>query len=431
MRLLFYTLTILVLALVSFTFQGCSDSRADEPGQESRQESSEAAGEETAGSDDKSTEGARERRDRRRGRRAGGEEAGASEPEAVPVEVARLERGPIESVLRFSTNLVAEREVEIYSEAARRVEELLVEEGDEVSKGDLLLRLQDAEQRTTLAKVKTELDRARREYERQERLFGNELISEQAMNDITYELERLQLELEEARRALSYTEVRAPIDGIITQRLVNVGDYVTVNQHLFDLVDFDSIVARVFVPEKELARLRPGLAARVTSPSLGSAEFTGRVERISPVVDPQSGTVKVTIDLPRSPGVRPGMYVDVVLVTAVHEDALLVPKRAVVYDEDQRFVFRLQEREAEDGDAPRLVAERIRVEPLLEDKRHVEVAPAEDDGSGLAAGDRVVVAGQAGLKAGTLVRTVEGSGFGRARTTEGDSGLERRAGEER
>jgi membrane fusion protein (multidrug efflux system) len=106
-------------------------------------------------------------------------------------------------------------------------------------------------------------------------------------------------------------------------------------------------------------------------------------------VDPGTGTVKVTVAMPRQEGLRPGLYVEVELVTAVHEDALLLPKRAVVYDNDQLFVFRL-------GDERRV--ERIKVEPVLEDVNNIEPA------AGLAEGDQIVVAGQASLKDAALVR---------------------------
>jgi membrane fusion protein (multidrug efflux system) len=171
--------------------------------------------------------------------------------------------------------------------------------------------------------------------------------------------------------------------------MVNLGDQVQIGQHLFDIVDFDSMVARIYVPEQHLDLLRGGMPARVTAKSNGDHVHDCRVKRIAPIVDPRSGTVKLTVDVGGREGLRPGMYVDVELITATNHDAVLIPKRALVYDNDQIFVYRL----AEDRRV-----ERIFVQTALVDKYNVE--PAD----GLEEGDEVVVAGQAGLKDGALVR---------------------------
>jgi membrane fusion protein (multidrug efflux system) len=312
----------------------------------------------------------------------------ADAEEAVPVEVAALEHGPIEAVLRFSANLEAERSVRVHAEAPRRVVELQVEEGDRVTAGDLLARLQDDVQRSNLAKVTSQLERARREHRRQQELYDQKLISEQVFNDAAYELEQLELAFEDARRDLSYTLVTAPISGTISERLINLGDHVTLNQPLFAIVDFDSIVARIYVPEKELPRIAVRQPARLVADAIANSSFDGFIERISPVVDASTGTVKVTVATPRHPELRPGMYVVVELVTAVHEDAVLLPKRALVYDNDLIFAFRL-------GEGRRV--ERLRVEPVIESADQIEPA------AGFQAGDQVVVAGQSGLKDGALV----------------------------
>jgi membrane fusion protein (multidrug efflux system) len=320
----------------------------------------------------------------------GSEAEGAEEDieEAVPVEVTQLQRGTIESVLSFSSNLEAESEVQVFSQAKRLITELHAEEGDRVTRGRLLLRLQNDEQRSALSKVSSQLARAEREYARKERLYEQELISEQEFNDATYDLEQLRISLEDAERELGYTEVRAPISGTVTSRLVNLGDQVQIGQHLFDIVDFNSMVALVYVPEKHLQALQSRLPARISTQATGGREYHGVVKRISPIVDPQSGTVKVTIDIGGQPGLRPGMYVDVDLVMAENEDAVLVPKQALVYDNDQMFVYRLQEERR---------VEKVFIEPLLADKFFIE--PVEE----LESGDQVVLAGQAGLKDGALV----------------------------
>jgi len=313
------------------------------------------------------------------------------EDEAVPVEIVTLESGQIESILRFSTNLEAESEVQVFSEAARKVTQLLVEEGDIVRNGQVLIRLQNEAQQTELARVKSQLENARQEYNRQTNLYQQQLISVEEFNDATYQLEQLDLSLRDAEREMGYTQVQAPIAGTITERFVNIGDHVTVNQHLFDIIDFDSIVARIYVPEKELSRLRVGQDARIIAEAAGDDERRGAVDRIAPRVDPRSGTIKVTVAIPPSAGLLPGMYVTVELITDVHDDAVLVPKKTLVYDADQLFIFRLLEDDT---------VERLLIQASLEDRDNIE-----PDGI-LQEGDRIVVAGQASLKDGSKVRLV-------------------------
>jgi membrane fusion protein (multidrug efflux system) len=376
--------SVFALLLLAAALPGCGTAEEANASsgetREARAEPATESGDEAEATDEEKSEG---------GEGEDGEtDEGEKTEEAVPVEVAELARGPIESVLRFSSSLEAEGQVEVISQAKRLVTELLVEEGDRVERGQLLLRLQDDEQRSALAKVRSQLAKAEREYEQQERLYSQELIAEQDFDNATYSLEQLQIALDDARRELGYTEVRAPTRGTITQRMVNLGDQVQIGQELFEIIDFETIVARIFVPEKHLAELRTGLPARISAKSTRAGEHRGTVKRIAPVVDPRSGTVKVTIDVGAQAGLRPGMYVDVDLVTATHADAVLVPKRALVYDSDQVFVYRL-------GEENRV--HRVFIEPRLTDKHHVE--PAE----GLSSGDRVVVAGQAALKEGALV----------------------------
>jgi membrane fusion protein (multidrug efflux system) len=251
------------------------------------------------------------------------------------------------------------------------------------------VRLQDEEQRSAVARAESQLEQSRRDFERHRELFEQELVTEKLYRDADYAVERDELALADARRELGYTEVRAPIAGTVTERMVNLGDHVTVNQPLFRIVDFDSIVARIYVPEHGLVALEKGQPARLSSEALGGLQFKGQIDRISPVVDPETGTLKVTVATPRQEGLRPGMFVEVELVTAVRDDALLIPKSALVYDNDRIFVFRL-------GDERRV--KRLPLQPALEDARFV--LPT----NGFEEGDQLVIAGQSGLKDGGLVR---------------------------
>lgn len=312
--------------------------------------------------------------------------------DALPVEVTTLTRGGIEATLRNSTHLEAEEEVKVYARTANRVIELLVEEGDEVKKGQVLLRLDNDIQKNAFAKAEASLAKGREEFDREKALFEQKLVSEQLFNNTKHELRQLELAFEDAQRGLEYTEVRAPIAGTISQRLVKYGDLVNLNQHLFDIVDFNSMVARIYVPEKSLPDLKLDQPARVTATPFGTNEFTGYVKRIAPIVESKTGTVKVTIGLRDIGELRPGMYVDVELITAKRNDALLITKRALLYDGELTYVFRL---------LPERKVERVVVDARITDK--FNVSPA----TGFKEGDQIVVAGQTGLKDGAKVRLPE------------------------
>jgi len=312
--------------------------------------------------------------------------------EALPVEVTTIARGGIEATLRNSTHLEAEEEVKVYARTANRVTELLVEEGDVVKKDQVLLRLDNDIQKTAFGKAQSSLEKARQEFEREKALFEQKLISEQVFNNAKFELKQLELAFEDAQRGLEYTEVRAPIAGTISQRMVKQGDLVGLNQHLFDIVDFNSMVARIYVPEKSLPDLRLDQTARVTTTALGTQQFKGYVKRIAPTIESKTGLVKVTIGFKEIGQLRPGMYVDVELVTANRADAILITKRALLYDGELTFVFRL---------LPERKVERVMVESKVADKLNVEPV------TGFNEGDKIVVAGQTGLKDGAKVRLPE------------------------
>ncbi len=139
------------------------------------------AGDAEAASEESESPTAQQAKDTKGSGKDGEEDEEEKKEEAVPVEVIELKLGAIESVLNFSANLEAEKQVMVMSQAKRLVTELLVEEGDPVERGTALLRLEDEEQLSAMAKVKRQLEKAEREYERQERLYQQQLISEEAL----------------------------------------------------------------------------------------------------------------------------------------------------------------------------------------------------------------------------------------------------------
>lgn len=210
------------------------------------------------------------------------------------------------------------------------------------------------------------------------------------------ENDRQQTDYDHAMSQLEYTEVLAPIDGTVTSRTVKVGDQVTTGVPIFEIIDLESTVAMIHVPEQYLPKLKPGMEARLISNTLTDQVFSGYVKRISPIVEARAGTVKVVVGVKELGALRPGMWVDVELVLDSKQDALLIPKRSIVYDNDQTFAFKAYT----DADGV-MRAKRQLVVPINADKVHIE--PVE----GFQVGESIVVAGQSGLKDESAIRELQ------------------------
>jgi membrane fusion protein (multidrug efflux system) len=189
--------------------------------------------------------------------------------------------------------------------------------------------------------------------------------------------------------------VRAPFSGRITSRLVEQGQHVRTTEEMFSLADFEPLVAFIHLPEKDVLGLRPGRETRITLKADESVRFHGRIRQISPVVDPATGTVKVTVEAvaPLPESVRPGGFVTVDIIRESHANAVLLPRQAVLRELQSAHVF-----VAKNG-----VAEKRPVSLGLEEGERIEVL------SGLQPGERVIVAGQGSLRQGSPVEVLAGT----------------------
>lgn len=315
--------------------------------------------------------------------------------EMVPVETAIITRGAISAFLPFNTTLETESTVEIYPQISGQVEELLVEEGAIVKEGDPLLKIEDRELRIDVEDTQTNFEHLSKTFARTEDLFRRNLINKQEFEDQRFVHEQARLKLERARIRLSYATVRAPFAGVVSARDAQVGARVGSGTKLFSLVKLDDLVARVFVPGRYLTVVAEKQAAVVTSEFLPDRTFTGWVKRISPVIDPKSGTFKVTVGVKgdKPSELPPGLFVGVRIVTDTRPNAVLIPKRAVVYEGGERYVFTIDKNRAS----------KKKLTIGYEDPNNVEAL------TGFDVGTSVIVLGQSGLKDGQMVRSVNAS----------------------
>lgn len=318
-----------------------------------------------------------------------GKDGNGKEKAAVPVSVAAVTSGPISSYVSSTANLVAENEVKIVSEADGRVERLLVEEGDHVQQGQPLALLNRGDAQILREKARVRASNARVAFVRASDMHEKSLVSQDAFDKVSMEKQVADQELAEAEYRLSKTTIRAPFSGTVTERMINVGQHVRPSEVLFTLTDFDPLVARIFLPERDVLTLQNGREVRLTLRASSEVAFRGRIRQISPVVDTSTGTVKVTVEAVNPPAaVRPGAFVTVEIVRETKASAMRVPREAVVRELREAHVF------VADGK----VARRRDVTLGIEEGNFVEVV------SGLKAGDKVIVAGQGALKDGSAVK---------------------------
>jgi len=151
------------------------------------------------------------------------------------------------------------------------------------------------------------------------------------------------------------------------------------------------LLARIYLPEKEVFGLKDGEQVDLSLNSQKSVAFAGFIKQINPAVDPKTGTIKVTIEINNAPGsVRPGSFVDVKLVTQRHDNSLLIPKKALLEEAGEQYLYLIK-----NG-----VAVRKSISVGFQDDQFAEVL------NGLSQGDDVVVAGQGSLRDGAKTETV-------------------------
>src|SRR5688572_12282019 len=314
----------------------------------------------------------------------------------VPVSVAAVETGTVSSYIRSTANLVSDNEVKVLTESDGRIERLFVDEGDWVSKGQTLATLDREDTGIDLAKTQVRSENARLVYERGERMLKEGLISQETFEKLRMENEMSRQEVAEARYRIGKTAIRAPFSGRITSRIVEQGQHLRAGEELFNLADFDPLVAYIHLPEREVLGLKPGRETRITLKADEAVQFRGRIRQISPVVDPATGTVKVTVEAvnPLPSAVRPGGFVTIDVIRESRPGAVLLPRQAVLRELQSAHVF-----VAKNG-----IAEKRHVELGLEEGERIEVL------AGVKPGERVIVAGQGSLKQGSPVEILAESG---------------------
>lgn len=313
------------------------------------------------------------------------------ETPATPVEVVKVEKGSISATYSGTATLEAESEAVVVAKIGGVVKDIFAEEGQRVKKNQPLAKLEDEQYKLELLQAESLLKKMSNDYKRKDALFKNKVVSKDTFEQIKYDVETQQSTTDLARLKYKYTTIRSPFDGVVAERMIKVGNMIQANREAFKVTGFQSLHAILHVPEREMSKLRKDFPAKLFADAIPGAMFTGKILRISPIVNAGTGTFKVTVEVKDDTNrLKPGMFTRVSVEYDAHENTLLVPKDTILSEDTTDWVFCVKDKKVA----------KMKVKTGYKNKTHVEIT------SGLKPGDEIVTTGLATLKDGTDVQVV-------------------------
>ncbi len=311
-------------------------------------------------------------------------------PEAVPVEAVTAARQTVNASYAGTANLDAPNESVVTAKSSGVMVSQLAEEGDFVRQGQVLARIDPARARLEVQRNQATVNKLSNNYRRAQELLAQKLISTEAHDQIRFDLESARASLDLAQLELAYTNVTAPISGVVAQRMIKQGNLVSLNAPVYRIVNNQQLEAVMNVPEREMAVIQSGLPVRMLVDAVPGQVFEGRIDRVSPVMDAGSGTFRVTSVFDGKQVLRPGMFGRIEIVYDRRENVLTVPRTALLDDESEPSLYVVR-----DGKSVR-----VAVKTGYSNGDIIEVV------SGLKAGDIVITAGKVAVRDGALVTVI-------------------------
>lgn len=330
-----------------------------------------------------------------------------NESPAVPVRLADVESRTLKETVRGIGTLRAKQTVEVRPETSGTIRSRLFREGEQVTAGDVLFELDIRKLRQQLAAAEAALesaearkDDAERRMRQTERLFRDQVATEDDLEEARNNLraarsEVRRLESEEAlmQERLEDTRIKAPLTGIISEALVDPGDFVQAGEHLCTIYQTDVLEVDFSLPERHGGKVRVGQTVSLAVASHPDRTFTGEVIYVSPSISEQSRDFRVKAEVNNpSASLKPGAFATAVLTIGLREDRPVIPEEALVATREGYFVFVA---------GPDNKARRRKVTTGIRDPGVVEIT------SGLSPGEQVIRSGHMRLSHDARFRVME------------------------
>lgn len=310
-------------------------------------------------------------------------ESEEDETAPVPVEVQTPIRGDIYATYTGTAPIEAFAEANVIAKVDGEVRRLHVEEGDMVQKDQVLATLDGDRLRLELSESEARLRKMQRDFERNKELQAKDLISRGDFERIQYDMEALEASYNLARLELDYTRIRAPIDGVISERYIKLGSTIKTGDPVYRVTSLDPLVAYMFIPEREFRQIEAGQSVRISIDALAGEPVMATVTRVSPVVDSETGTFKVTIEMSGAGHkIKPGMFGRMSIIYDVHTNVLQVPRSAIIETAGESSVFVVEDNKGI----------RKTIKTGFSGNGYVEISEGLNDG------ERVITVGHIGLK---------------------------------
>lgn len=338
--------------------------------------------------------------------------------QATSVEVVPVESGTISDQIRAYGTIQAQDIVSITPQVSDRVTEILVDLGDEITRGQVMARIRDVSFRDNVEQAeaqirqsRTALERDSTQFVRQQNLFERDLISQAEFDEFraTYLSSQAQYEsaraaLTQSREDLENTEIRSPVDGVVLERMISVGDVASSGQIAFEVANLVGFETRVFLPMQDWQLVQIGQEVSFSLSSRTGEVGQGVVSRKSPRLDPTTGLGEVVISLTDTGSpINQGALLQARINLETREDVIVIPRSALIervdtYIEPETGTIELERSYSvfvTQGDS---IAVNRELELGIEQGDRIEVM------DGLSAGDGLIITGQNNLEDGGRIR---------------------------